>query len=133
MQFGSVQNHMYARMTIGEPAPEEGMAATILGWSDRYAATIIRLRPVGNRGSTDHVLYVQRDEAKVVKGSGHDGSAEYEYERNPNGAIYHFRKDKKGRWQEVVYNEATERFSFVRGGGAGLRIGERREYRDPSF
>ena len=37
---GSAMNALYSRMTKGQPEPVVGMGATILAWTDRYAATI---------------------------------------------------------------------------------------------
>lgn len=94
--------------------PEVGMGCTICMYSDRHAATIVRISPSGK------TLYVQQDDAKVVKGSAHDGSAEYEYTRNPNYRERAFRWTKRG-WREGGAN------------GTGLLVGRRDEYYDPHF
>lgn len=125
-QTNSLNNHLYSRMTNGQPEPVVGMGATILMWSDRGAGTIIAVTET----SKGRVLTVQNDSSKVVGGSGHDGSAEYEYERNPNGRIKHFRW--AGTWTQVM--EGAKPGTFKKGSVSnGLRIGEREEYRDPSF
>lgn len=126
-QTGSVINHLHSRAVIGQPEPVVGMGATMLLWSDRHAATITNVQQV--RGKL--IVTVQRDHAAVVAGSGHDGSAEYSYNRNPSGGEDHFRREDDGRWQQVVINRQTGRWGKV--SGSGLRIGEREEYRDPSF
>lgn len=126
-QTGSVINHLHSRAVIGQPEPVVGMGATMLLWADRSACTIVNVQQV--RGKT--IVTVQRDRAKVVAGSSHDGSAEYEYGRNPFATEYHFRREADGRWQQVVINRQTGRWGKV--DGLGLRIGVRDEYCDPSF
>lgn len=128
-QTGSVINHLHSRAVIGQPEPVVGMGATVLLWSDRHAATITNVQQV--RGKL--IVTAQNDHATVVAGSGHDGSAEYRYSRNPGGSENHFRREDDGRWQQVVINRQTGRWGKVSCGGHGLRIGERDEYCDPSF
>lgn len=128
-QTGSVINHLHSRAVIGQPEPVVGMGATVLLWSDRSACTITNVQQV--RGKT--IVTVQKDYATVVAGSSHDGSAEYRYSRNPGGSENHFRREDDGRWQQVIINRQTGSLGKVTGGGCGLRIGERDEYRDPSF
>ena len=126
-QTGSIVNHLHSRAVIGQPEPAVGMGATMLLWSDRCACTIINVQQV--RGKT--IVTVQTDRATVTAGSSHDGSAEYSYARNPQGSEHHFRRKNDGRWQQVVINRQTGRWG--KASGRGLRIGERDEYRDPSF
>lgn len=134
-QTGSVINHLHSRATIGQPEPTEGMGATILLWSDRHAATITKVTPAtGKRYSC--YIEVQEDEYTVVKGSTHDGSAEYEYHRDPRGSIRHFAQRRaadgsnSGEWVAMRHNEAGKLVLLK--SGNGLRIGSREEYRDPS-
>ena len=126
-QTSSIVNHLHSRAVIGQPEPAVGMGATMLLWSDRCACTIINVQQV--RGKT--IVTVQTDRATVTAGSSHDGSAEYSYARNPQGSEHHFRRKNDGRWQQVVINRQTGRWG--KASGRGLRIGERDEYRDPSF
>ena len=126
-QTGSIVNHLHSRAVIGQPEPAVGMGATMLLWSDRCACTIINVQQV--RGKT--IVTVQTDRATVTAGSSHDGSAVYSYARNPQGSEHHFRREDDGRWQQVVINRQTGRWG--KASGRGLRIGERDEYRDPSF
>lgn len=137
-QTGSIINHLQSLAVIGQPEPEVGQGATILSWTDRYAATVVNVFTVGKS------LYVQvtHDESKVVDGSQQDGSAEYEYTSRPDGHRVTFVRESNGTWTEVYrkeigYDEAKDerilsnRWSKTK--GKGLRIGEREEYRDPSF
>lgn len=126
-QTGSVINHLHSRAVIGQPEPVVGMGATMLLWTDRSACTIVNVQQV--RGKT--IVTVQTDHATVIAGSSHDGSAEYRYNPNPKGGEYHFRREADGRWQQVAISNQTGRWG--KAGGRGLRIGERDEYRDPSF
>jgi hypothetical protein len=43
-----------------------------------------------------------------------------------------FRRRKDGAWEEVTRNQVSRRWNAT-AAGLGLRIGERQEYRDPSF
>lgn len=119
-------NDIQARSTRGEPEPTVGMGATILLWSDRHAATVTSVE-------RDAAVTVQHDTAKVVAGSGHDGSAEYAFSPNPRGELETFqRRQTEARWSAVTFNEETRRWNKQKSQHA-LRLGERDEYRDPSF
>ena len=104
-----------------------GAGATLGVGTDRYPYTIVEVRH-NKRGDIIGVI-AQRDDYRVVEGSSHDGSAEYEFTPNPDATEEHFtkRKDKAGRG------------SFVRKGctlksGVGrLSITGRSAYRDPHF
>lgn len=109
-ETASVVNYVMSG-TAGAPEPAVGMGATILMWSDRHAATIVKVTPC--------TVTVKRDKARVVKGSAADGTAVYEFTPDPDAEPKVFRKTKKG-WRET-------------GGGAALRVGDRDEYHDPSF
>jgi hypothetical protein len=128
-QTGSLTNHILGLAVIGQPVPVEGMGATILCWTDRHAGTITKVEVA--RGRT--VITVQEDTAERTSGSTQDGSARYTYARNENGHKTTFRLTGKGRWEEVRLNAESGRYNKVEGGGHGLRIGDREEYRDPSF
>lgn len=126
-ETGSVMNHLISRGVIGQPEPAVGMGATILMWTDRKAATVTEVFKVGMLT----YITIQADKSKVVKGSSQDGSAEYEFIPDPNGSTTTYRREANGLWTEVRKNKATGR--WVKTQGAGLRIGERDEYCDPSF
>lgn len=121
-ETASVVNHLMSRSTKGAPSPEVGMAATILNWTDRKAATVI--------GWDGKVVTVQRDKATRVDGLGMTDAQKYEYERNEEGALYSFKLDKSGKWREVVKKESG-RVVFIE--GAGLILGVRDEHFDFSF
>lgn len=131
MQFGSVMNDLMDRGTINQPKPTVNDGATVLLWSDRHAATIIS---VEDRPHGGWRIVVQEDTATVVKGSTFDGSAEYEYSANPDGVkrTYEF-FPKEGRWRQLRTGDNGRFYKIPRGDGDGLTIGQRREYRDPTF
>ena len=111
-ETGSLINHLASRETA--PRPEVGMGATILAWSDRYAATITYVSKSGK------LVRVQHDRSRRIDDNG--GFSEnqtYEYSRDSNGIIETFRLGKRG-WRK-------------QGGGLGLLIGHREKHRDPHF
>jgi hypothetical protein len=121
MDTGSFVNHL-----IGggkQRDPEVGMPATICQWTDRSPATVVEVLrfKTGPKAGQLKGVVVTADEYKVVKGSMHDGSAQYEYTPqpdSPNRAT--FLIDQHGRYVR-------------KGGGDKLSLGHREAYRDPSF
>lgn len=103
-----------------------GDGATICIGSDRYAGTII--------ARTENTITVREDEATVVKGSGHDGSAQYEYARDENGREMTFRRTIRPLGYSSYESDLKgwKRAIKFRNGCYGL-ISGRRQYRDPSF
>jgi hypothetical protein len=121
-ETGSVLNHLYSRMVVGEPTPAVGMGVTLLMWTDRAAGTIVEIR--GN------VLVVTEDEVKRVDSNGMSEQQQYKFTTNLRGRKSYFKKDRKGMWVEHCYNDKGR---LVIARGCGLRIGERNHYRDFSF
>jgi len=105
-ETGNAINHVYS--SLKTPEPEVGMGATILCWSDRHAATIVKV--------TKCQIHVQQDKARIVNGDIYSGCS-YAFERDENAPVVIFRKTKRG-W---------------RNGGYCLLPGRREEYYDPSF
>jgi hypothetical protein len=108
-QFGSLQN-----LLAGTPStvvPEVGMGATQICWTDRRAFTVIW---VSKSGKT---IRVQEDIVKRFDFNGVSESQNYEFARNPDGAIVTLRMTKKG-WAHK---------------GQKFIIGVRSEYYDYSF
>lgn len=68
-ETGSLVNHLYSRMTKGQPQPEVGMGATLLHWSDRSPATIIKVFTIGKLLAIE----VQDDKYKRIDKNGMSG------------------------------------------------------------
>ena len=94
--------------------PVVGLGATISGYTDRYAATIIEVSANGKK------IVVQEDAAKRVDSNGMSESQIYEFSRNPNGRVRKFYLNKSNRWQESK-------------GTARLTVGHRNAYHDFTF
>ena len=107
-QTGSLTNHVYSRMV--SPTPAVGMGATILLWTDRDAATIVRITPTQ--------IHVQRDIAKRLGTIEMSEDQDYAYSADSTAPIVIFRKTKRG-WKDTC--------------GCGLLIGTRDHYHDYSF
>jgi hypothetical protein len=90
--------------------PTVGKGATIHMFTDRHAATIVKVTPTQ--------VHVQQDVARPAAGHDYFGAQKYEYERNPGAPIRVFRKTKGG------YRDANRDV---------LGIGYRCEYHDPHF
>lgn len=119
MKTGSLLNHL---MNGSEPLkPVVGMGCTILYWTDRGAATIMKVSDNGKR------IWISRDRATRVdtNGMSEDQSYVYEtvnYDHPENWSEYSLRKN--GRY----YRKGDTMRS-----GLALLIGTRREYYDYSF
>lgn len=121
----SLVNNIYAASVIGQPTAEVNMGATVLGYTDRKAATITL---VSNKGK---FIQIQLDTAKRIDTNGMSEMQEYEYSRNKDGITYNFKQDKTGRWFEVQFNHQTKRWNKI--GSHKLIIGKREHYHDFSF
>lgn len=123
-QTGSLINHLYSRMTVGEPELVAGMGVTFLSWTDRNPGTIVEVN------NAKRYIVVTDDSYSRIDGNGLSESQEYEYTTNPDGYKRYFRKDKNNQWREMRHNENGR---LVYTGGCGLRVGEREKYHDFSF
>jgi hypothetical protein len=92
--------------------PVLGGPATIQFWSDRHAGTVIAL---GSR-----IVTIQIDISRLISGSIQSESQRYEYERDPNGAIFKATKRQDGTWR-------------LMGEQARVTFSGRHAWRDPSF
>lgn len=114
-ETGSLVNHVSSRQ--GREVFDQieiGDGATILMWTDRKAATVIEKRP-----GRYPVVVIQRDRATRTDDRGFSEMQDYEFERDPAGAI-----------EEVSYRRGAWR---VRGSDNGVRFGARDHYHDFSF
>lgn len=129
-QTNSLVNHLYSRMTVGAPAPEVGMAATTLSWTDRHAATVTKVYEL-NSATYSHEIEVVEDKVLVINGSTHDGSATFAFVPNEGGNADVYRMERKtGNWVRGHISRQTRRFLKLPG---GLILGRRDHYVDPSF
>ena len=126
-QTGSLVNHLYSRMTKGQPEPVVGMGATLLGWTDRHPATVVE---VTKSKKGEWIITVQEDNAQRTDNNGFSESQSYEYTANPDGHKSMFRYEDGKGWREVRKNPKGR---LVLTGGGGVRIGEREKYHDFSF
>jgi hypothetical protein len=119
-ETGSVVNHLMSG-TNGQPEPEIGMGATILQWSDRTPCTIVAVRRFKGEQKAGQVSEIdaQEDKATRTDNNGMSECQRYEYERDTQGWVTTFKRNKKG--------------AFVSNGGNRLRIGDRSKYHDYSF
>jgi len=123
-QTGSVMNHLYSRMTVGEPELVVGMGVTFLSWTDRNPGTIVEVN------NAKRYIVVTDDNYSRIDNNGFSECQEYEYTTNPDGYKRYFRKDKNNQWREMRHNENGR---LVYTSGCGLRVGEREKYHDFSF
>lgn len=123
-QTGSVVNHLLAG---ADPTPPEvGAGATICHWTDRTACTVIAI----DRG----VVVVREDHAKRTDSNGMSEVQAYEFSPNPDGRVWHFKRNKRGAWRQcslVVDRNGRERYVFS--GSTFLALFKRWHYHDFSF
>jgi hypothetical protein len=119
IQTNSVVNYLSAHQ-VG-PTPEVGMGATMLGWSDRHAGTVI--------GWDGKILTVQRDHARRCDKLGMTDAQDYTYEADPKGSVTYFKLDRTGKWRSC---SKSEKGRWILG-ETGLRLGVRDEYYDFTF
>lgn len=113
--MGSIINHLLSG-TKGAPTPAIGMGCTILMMTDRHAGTIIEV------SENKRTVVMQQDHAELVEKRISDQQV-YTYAPNLNSRKRTFTLRKNGS-----YVEQGESLN-----GTRLRIGDRRQYRDPSF
>lgn len=117
MRNGSLMNMI--AVDSRSAAPEVGMGATIVMWSDRHAATVVG---VSESGKT---VQVQQDHAKRIDDLGMtDSGQQYEFTPNPDAGIATFTLRKTGRWVRKGESERN---------GTVILLGHRDEYYDFSF
>jgi hypothetical protein len=97
--------------------PEIGMGVTQLCWSDRHAFTVIDIL-------SPKEIRVQKDRAIRVDNTGMSDSQKWEFQRNPEGSIYHLTLRKNGSWAQK---------GLSRKNSDGWAIGRREEFFDFSF
>jgi hypothetical protein len=94
------------------PPPSVGMGVTLLHYTDRSPATIVRV------SSSGRVAWIQEDTATRTDKHGMSECQTYSFEANPNNPVVRINLTKKG-WK--VAN------------GPRVRLGHREKYHDFSF
>lgn len=115
MAFGSLNNLLLSGSN-GAPVPVVGMGATILGWSDRYACTIVEV------SKNKRVVGIKRDKVKRLDNNGQSDSQRWLCVPDAGNPVEYFSLRKGGGYAAVGSKS-----------GARLRIGERNHYYDFSF
>lgn len=112
-RVGSFHNSLYDQ-AVGEPAPEVGMGATVISWTDRDAYTITEVSASGHR------LTLQADTARRTDSNGMSDAQSYEFERNEDGHVREATRRKDGSYR-------------LKGGTQRVLVGVRMKYHDFSF
>ena len=99
------------------PAPEVGMGATMISWTDREPATIIEVSKSGKK------ITIQTDIATRTDDHGMSDAQSYTFERNPKAYATEYSLRKNGRWVRVGDSMT----------GSSLLVGQRSKYYDFSF
>ena len=98
-----------------------GMGATVMGYTDRRAATVIAVSPSG------HKVTVRLDKATRTDTNGMSEDQTYDYAPDPEGEVKVFYRDRN-------YRIAGEKHGYGnRAKGGRLMLGCRRSYHDYSF
>lgn len=102
-----------------QPAPEVGMGATQMYYTDRHACTVVEVSKSGKRIAVVDDIATRTDNRGMT-----DSGQEYSYEPgNPEAKLYYTLR-KNGTW--VREGESMN-------GGTKLALGHRSHYRDFSF
>lgn len=101
--------------------PEVGMGATVIMYSDRHAATIVRIRYIG---SIAQRICVRKDRSIRTDAHGMSDCQSYRYELDPLAHVRTFSLRKNGRYVE----EGSDMKN-----GTVLMVGERNTYHDYGF
>lgn len=112
MQTGSLINHLMD--TSGPLAPEVGMGATLVYWTDRHPATVIEVSRTGHR------IVVQEDTSTRTDSYGMSDAQSYEFTPNPHGTKHVATRRKDGSYR-------------ISGDGTRVLLGSRSRYHDYSF
>jgi hypothetical protein len=110
-------------------SPKVGDGATIHGWTDRYAATVIKVW----QDKRYEYVTVQQDSAKRVDRNYQSDCQSYECTPNPHGRTETYRRKLEGgshRWEGCYRNDETGRWNK---GSGRVKLGVRDEYYDYSF
>lgn len=108
------------------PAPEVGMGATELMWTDRKAYTILSVEK-NTRGVVVSAK-MQADRSRRTDDNGMSDCQSYSYEADAAGKVVTIKRTRDGRWRV-----ADPRTGRVNSASAIVRVGVRDAYYDFSF
>lgn len=124
-QTGSFINHIISGSQ--SPAPVLGMGGTILGWTDRQAATVVSIAKDGKSLLTRDDIAIRTDK------NGMSESQSYDFQQDDNGIERQWKLAKDGSWRSAEISPKG-RVVFTDGGqGKRLVLGKRDHYYDFSF
>jgi hypothetical protein len=112
----SLVNGMMAGAT-NTPDPVVGMGATMIGWTDRHAATVVEV-------INDKTIVVQQDTATRTDDRGMSDAQDWTFEPNPDAERKTYTKRSNGAW--VLKGQSAK-------GGSRILVGARSEHFDFSF
>lgn len=110
--YGNLMNRIGEHTT--NPKPEVGMGATIFHYSDRSAATVVKVSASGK------TVWLTADTATRTDNNGMSESQSYTFTPNPDGVSFKASLRKNGTWK-------------LANNGAGVALGRRSAYHDYSF
>ncbi|MDV3429126.1 MAG: hypothetical protein LIR50_19210 [Bacillota bacterium] len=123
--YGGIINRLLEGGMYGSKEITVGMGVTEYLWSDRHAYEVTKVF------SQTHIC-IRRMNAKVVKGSCQDGSAEYEYKSNPKYQEIEIKRFKNG-WYDLRINPNNPSKKIKGYSKYSLSFGVMDEYYDPCF
>ena len=122
-QYGSLINALSDGVAAFDP--EVGMGATVLMWSDRQPATIVKIERYKSGASKGEVsaVWITIDKATRTDMNGMSDAQSYAYETVEDAFRQRWTRRKDGRFKRTGSG----------GSGPSLRIGSREKYHDFSF
>jgi hypothetical protein len=110
--YGSLINNLYDNSKT--TAPEVGMGATILMWSDRHAATITEITyfKSGAKKGQPRTITVQQDKATRTDNLGMSDAQSWEFKRDENGTTRTFTAKKDGSFKGLLIGHRSEYYDF---------------------
>lgn len=123
-ETGNALNHILSSQPKGRAEPTKGMGATLLGFSDRYAATIIAI--------DGDIITVQEDRATRLDSNGASENQSYEYSADPDAPARHYQRKADGSWEQVTRLDHSGRWEPVTS-GYGLLVGKRDHFFDFTY
>ena len=116
-------DHVGSHLTAPQPHPKIGIGVTLIGWTDRYAGTIIDI--------SGGVITVQEDIATRTDANGPSEDQTYKYAPDPNG-MQHFYQLKDSKWEPVEWNDLRGVW-VSKQSGYPIQIGQRDQFYDYSY